>query len=284
MTQKSSRLIDHLVLPVSDMDVARKRYNDLGFTVAANGVHPFGTVNACVFLADKTYLEPLAVADDAVAKEAIAAGNVFIARDHLFRQQQGEGLSAVVVQSEDAQEDHAAFVKAGYSGGDMLEFSRPVMLPNGQESISRFRLAFAVDALENLFFLFSCERLNPLPSDRAALEAHANGVKGLKRIFLQADLKEGHKALMKAVLGTHGHAITNGYAFDTRNLSVEVGGSAAVNGGLVALALVFAVADLEVTAAVLTANGVDHVTTPDGISVPAAPGQGVAFLFEENAP
>ena len=59
----NARPLDHLVIPVTDLKAARSRLTRLGFTVAAEARHPFGTENACVFLADKTYLEPLAVGD-----------------------------------------------------------------------------------------------------------------------------------------------------------------------------------------------------------------------------
>ena len=59
------------------LGVARTRLTALGFTVAPNGVHPFGTANCCVYLSDGTFLEPLAI-DDAVQANATArAGNVF---------------------------------------------------------------------------------------------------------------------------------------------------------------------------------------------------------------
>jgi catechol 2,3-dioxygenase-like lactoylglutathione lyase family enzyme len=284
MTQHTIRSVDHLVLPVSDIETSRARYSALGFTVAANGIHPFGTVNACVFLPDKTYLEPLAIGDAAAVEAAIADGNVFVARDRIFRQNRDEGLSAIVLQTDDAQSDHEAFVAANLSGGDMLEFSRPVVLPDGQQSISRFHLAFAVDPAEDAFFLFSCQRLDPLPADRTSLETHANGAIAIKRIMLRASSSQRSSALMTAAFGVAGRTIANGLAYDAANLSIDVGTGDETSDGLVALALVFAVADLEVTAAVLAANGVDHEKTQDGITVPAAPGQGVAFLFEENAP
>ncbi len=63
--------LDHLVLPVTNIDLARERLGRLGFTVAAEGRHPFGTVNACVFFADKTYLEPLGVASAKECEESV---------------------------------------------------------------------------------------------------------------------------------------------------------------------------------------------------------------------
>lgn len=282
MVQEYSRAVDHLVLPVSDLDVARARLNALGFQVAPNGRHPFGTVNACVFLPGKIYLEPLAIADLREADAAIADGNVFVQRDRVFRQHRSEGLSAIVLQSDDVQADQAAFMASGVSGGDMLEFSRPVRSPDGQEAVSSFRLAFAVEPSEDQFFLFSCQRLNPLPVDRTVLEAHANGTLGLKNVLMKTGRESDASLLVKA-FGTAAQDITNGHAFQMQNLSVEVSVSNDTKIGLLVIGLVFAVADLEVTAAVLTANGVSHTKTSDGIVVPAAPGQGVAFLFEENA-
>ncbi len=73
--------LDHLVLPTAGLDTARQRLEALGFTVAPMGVHPFGTRNCCVYLADGTFMEPLAIGDAAVADDAARAGNVFVARD-----------------------------------------------------------------------------------------------------------------------------------------------------------------------------------------------------------
>ena len=62
-TESLHKPLDHVVLPVADLGVARARLTALGFTVAPDGLHPFGTANCCVYLADGTFLEPLAVGD-----------------------------------------------------------------------------------------------------------------------------------------------------------------------------------------------------------------------------
>jgi hypothetical protein len=71
-------------LPVEDLDTARARHSALGFTVAADARHPFGTENACVFFADGTYLEPLALPSVKSARKR-REGNVFVARDQAYR-------------------------------------------------------------------------------------------------------------------------------------------------------------------------------------------------------
>jgi hypothetical protein len=65
------RALDHLVLPVHALDEARARLTRLGFTVAPDARHPFGTENACVFFADNTYLEPLGVASREECEAAV---------------------------------------------------------------------------------------------------------------------------------------------------------------------------------------------------------------------
>ena len=69
------RFVDHVVLPTADLSVVRKRMKKLGFTVAPEALHPFGTKNACVYLSDGTYLEPVAVAQREACEEAALAGN-----------------------------------------------------------------------------------------------------------------------------------------------------------------------------------------------------------------
>mgnify|MGYP002776774832 CR=1 FL=1 len=156
----AARAIDHLVLAVTDLAHARTRMGLLGFTVAPDARHPFGTENACVFFQDGSYLEPLAIGSEDGSRETARAGNVFTARDRAFRFRQGqEGLEAVVFRTDDAAADHAAYVSAGFSAGKILEFSRPFAMPDGQVSEAAFRLAFASDLRSPDFYAFTIRRV-----------------------------------------------------------------------------------------------------------------------------
>lgn len=291
---KSSR-IDHLVLPVEVLDVAVDRLARLGFTVAPEALHPFGTKNACVFFADGTYLEPLSIADPANYNSSIAKGDVFTARDIAFRKQvAAEGFSAVVAATEDALGDHERFVTAGLSAGNVFEFARPVKMPDGSQSEAAFRLAFAASGSSADFFLFSCQRMRALPGDRSALERHANGVSGLREITLSFGDKQNATRLIETVFGCDGNISPDGdIVFDTGNALLRwtdkpaFGGAAlsdltSSGSGLRGTGVVFSVDDLAVTQAVLAANGVSCAETGGRLVVPAAPGQGVAFAFEEK--
>ncbi|SOC93406.1 Glyoxalase-like domain-containing protein [Rhizobium sp. AN5] len=287
--------VDHLVLPVEVIGVAVKRLVSLGFTVAPEALHPFGTENACVFFADGTYLEPLSIADPAKYNASIERGDVFTGRDVAFRQRDGqEGFSALVARTEDALIDHERFRAAGLSAGDVFEFSRPVRMPDGSQGEAAFRLAFAASGAAADFFLFSCQRLQALPGDRTMLERHANGVTGLSEIVLFSGGDAKVAGLIETVFGCEGKLSPGGdMVFATGNASIRLTGKPpfsgqALNaqdgneGGLRGAGIVFSSHDLAVTEAVLAANGVSCAKADGRLVVPVAPGQGVAFAFEEK--
>ena len=105
------RGFDHVVLPVADLAVARARYQALGFTVAPNGIHPFGTYNCCIFLANGGVLEPLALHDAVLRDNVLREGeNEAFVRGHsdYVEQMGAEGFSHLVLQSGDAAADRVS--------------------------------------------------------------------------------------------------------------------------------------------------------------------------------
>lgn len=287
------RAIDHLVLPVVELETSRQRLARLGFTVAADACHPFGTENACVFFADDTYLEPLAIGSREDCLEAARTGNVFIARDQAFRFRRGEGLSAIVVKTDDAAADDARYSGEGLSGGPVLEFSRLFRFPDGRTAEGSFRLAFAADLRAPDFFAFACERVNPFPADRGALLVHANGAAGLARIVLIEDNPSDFQYLLETVLNQRDvTAHSFGLSIETGNATVDVltpvgfrahyaQNHAVAERGLIGAAVVVAVTDLGVTEAWLAANGVEHQRIGARLVIAPEKGQGVTFAFEE---
>ncbi|KQY40107.1 VOC family protein [Rhizobium sp. Root483D2] len=292
---RTPRLLDHLVLPVIDLATARNRYEQLGFTVAADALHPFGTENACVFFADKTYLEPLGIAQREECEAAALAGNIFVARDQAYRFRRGQdGFSAIVVSTGDAIADQARFQENGISAGGMLEFSRPMTLPDGSEAVGSFRLAFAADLRAPDFFFFSCQRVQPLPSDRSALETHGNGVTGMAEVVLSEPNPTDFQYILQEVIDEREvSAHSFGMDIETRNgIKISVLNPAGMTGffdkkttghsrGLCGRAIVFKVADLAVTGRLLEANAVTFIKKDNRLIVPEAPGQGVIFAFGE---
>ncbi|MEO3385851.1 VOC family protein [Mesorhizobium sp. CAU 1741] len=288
------RSIDHLVLPTGHLDVARARFQALGFTVAPEGLHPFGTKNACVYLADDTFIEPLAIADPLLADAAVAAGNVFVARDRTFRASRGEdGFSAVVMATADADADHAAFHAAGVSAGMRLDFSRAYVDAAGRSKTVSFRLAFAAPTGVGDTFVFTCERVDAPVGGRGALADHANGVVGLSRIVGCARDPQAVEGLLSILVGRHPEAEDGGLSVAATNASISVLTPAALaaryrvapqrDAELTLRGIVYRVADLGVTQRVLEASGIEFTRIDDLIIVGPADGQGAFFGFEETS-
>lgn len=291
---RSPRHLDHLVLPVADLEGARARLVALGFTVAADARHPFGTENACVFFEDGTYLEPLAIASREDCEEAARTGNVFVARDQAFRFRVGEeGLSALVVGSKNAAADHARFVELGMSGGDLLAFSRPLKLADGGEHMASFKLAFAADLRAPDFFAFSVERVSMPAGGGKAKSAHPNGVTGICEVILSEPNPTDFQYFLQEIANNRevdansfgmsieleGSAIT---VFNTDGMAAYLGaGTTSPERGLRGRAIVFRVKDMAALAALLDANAVVFRRHGARLIVDPAPGQGAYCCFEE---
>ena len=279
MTENAAarRTLDHLVLPTADLVTARTRLAALGFTVAPEGVHPFGTRNACVYFENGTFMEPLAIGDRAAVKTAADAGNSFILRDRLFREAYGEeGLSAVILSTRDAEADHAAFVDAGISAGAMVEFSRPSIDAEGRTDVASFRLAFASEGSPGAF-VFTCERRKVPAIDRSTLERHANTVPRIARIDAVSDDPDTFARFLRMVADAGEAAGREVVLEDT---VLRIAGDSSASGARFA-GVTFGVRELSATAALFNANGIDYETRENTLRVPAAPGQGVDFIFEE---
>jgi glyoxalase-like protein len=292
---RKARRLDHLVLPVSELALTRSRHEALGFRVAPDARHPFGTENACVFFADGTYLEPLAIASREECEASARGGNVFVARDQAYRFRRGEtGFSAVVTSSEDARSDHERFAAVGISAGEMLEFSRPMKQPDGSETTASFRLAFAADLRSPDFYGFSVERIAMPAADRGALTAHENGVTGISEVVLCETNPTDFQYFIQELCDNReveAHSFGMAVELDGTSLNVMTpdglgaffGLDAACHSrGLRARGIVYRVADLAATEAWLAKGGIATARRDRRLVVLPAEGQGAFYAFEEG--
>lgn len=293
-SSQAPRAVDHLVLPVSGLAVARARLEKLGFTVAPDGIHPFGTANCCVFLADGTYLEPLAAVDERAEAEAARRGNVFAARDIAYRYRRGDnGFSAIVFATGDAAADHAGFAEDGFSAGPVLDFSRPFADAAGRVDTATFRLAFAADPRAPDCLFFTCQSIGFPKVDRAALERHENGALALASVVLSAPEVFSFRPIVRAASGAAAGSLDDGgCVLAAANARIEMLGDQELRSrfgvpstgdrGLQARAAVFRVADLAATKSRLLSRGVDCERFRGRVIVPPPPGQGAVFAFEAS--
>lgn len=286
--------LDHLVLPTASLDVARARLVSLGFVVAPTGIHPFGTENCCVFLEDGTYLELLAVGNAQAAAKAVADGNVFVARDRAYRDSCGnEGFSALVLGTQNTDADHARYVEAGLSAGDMLSFSRAFTDAAGNSDTASFKLAFASGTGATDAFLFACERINAPRVDRGALQVHANGATGIIEVVAVSTEPAEQRRLISIATRSPTTGQGSSTAFDLPNATLTLldpvafetrfGMPAGAPSELRFAAIVFSVRFADTVARLLAASSVEHDIRSDDIVVRPASGQGAAFVFQEKA-
>lgn len=265
----AERWLDHCVLPVADLGQARQRYARLGFTVAPEGHHPFGTRNACIYFADETYLEPIAIADADKTKKASLHGNTFTIRDAAFRATHGEeGFSALVFRTRDASGDHRRFIEHGVSAGNTFSFSRDFVDPDGRSIEMSFRLAFAAEPGEPAISFFTCERIGQVETDRTSLQNHANGALGIAAIMATAG---DPKAAENFVAGIAPNAPeTLEFSQSGPDTRIRLAG------------IVLSVADVNGTRALFDRAGIGYSTSGARLVVPPTAGQGTPLAFEER--
>lgn len=288
------RVLDHLVLPVIDIDVARSRYQSLGFTVAPDGRHPFGTENCCVFFEDSTFLEPLGIAQRETCEARAIAGNTFVANDQTYRFRRGnEGFSHLVIKSDDARADNTSYKAAGMSAGKMVRFSRGYKDSAGNKQKVSFHLAFAGDQRSPDSGFFSCQVTQAPAGGRGALVNHENGVIGIKEVILSEVNPTDFQYFFQMFLNQREMDVDSfGMSFDLAAARITVlspHGMQAFYGmeaekkerGMQFAAIILSVKDLTKTTAILRSNKVDCDIQSDKITISPAAGQGTTIIMEE---
>ncbi|GAB4353315.1 MAG: VOC family protein [Oricola sp.] len=290
---REKRAIDHVVLPVESLEAARARFGALGFTVAPDGQHPFGTENACIYFPDGTFMEPLAVAQREDCEATARKGNAFTARDQAFRFRNREnGFSALALATDDARRDHRAFRKAGFSAGKKLTFSRKFVDASGRKSKAAFLLAFAGDLRAPDAFFFTCEKISVPKAGRGALETHENGVTGIVQVVMSEPNPTDFQYLLQEVVNNRSDeahsfgleiAAANGSidVMTPEGLEVHFGvGRATSERGLRFEGLILAVQSIEALEQYLGSRHIAYREMHGRIIVDAAAGQGLFLAFQ----
>jgi len=175
------------VLPVTTLTLARSRLTSLGFSVAPDARHPFGTGNCCVFFEDRTYLEPITILDRNATDQAAAEGHVFVRRIKRFTERQGEGFAMVALQSDDAEADRAAFNAAGIGDGAVYRFSRKATVADGSEREIGVALAYTGFPAAPDASFFACQHLAKDVLFQPEYLEHPNGATGISAVIAVAE-------------------------------------------------------------------------------------------------
>ena len=182
--------IDHIVIPVHDLETAVADYSALGFTVVPGGRHPvFNTHNALIAFVDASYFELIAWLEPPPA----SSHWWFDALLH------GGGLTDFCVQSDNLENDSAAFRRAGAAIGAPFAMSRD--RPDGY----RLRWELAVNesdtrGLVPFFIRDITPREDRVPRERT----HPNGAAGIESLAIAVTELNSIQSIYQVALGQDG--------------------------------------------------------------------------------
>ena len=282
------RQIDHLVFPVTTLTLARSRLTSLGFKVAPDARHPFGTGNCCIFFQNRTYLEPITIIDRNRADMAAAERVVFVKRLKRFTERQGEGFAMVALKSKDAEADSAAIAEKGAGSQPAARFTRMARLSDGSEMEVGFVTAFADFPAAPDATFFVCQHLAADVLFQPEYLEHPNGGQGVASVIAVAETPEEFRTMLTVATGRK------------KLTSIEFGLEAKIGSqsvliltregfrarydldppnprrGLLFAAFEITVLDLDRAAGYA---GAKAKRREDAIVIPAAPGLGVVMAF-----
>jgi catechol 2,3-dioxygenase-like lactoylglutathione lyase family enzyme len=165
--------LDHIVHAVRDLDAAAQFYRRIGFTVGARNRHAWGTHNRIVQLGN-CYIEILEIAEPEKIVPHEARSFSFGAFNLDFLAQR-EGLSMLILNSNDAAADARSFETSGIGNFRVFEFSREGKKPDGTPVKLAFSLVFAADPTSPNVRFAACQHHFPENFWDPAFQTHANG-------------------------------------------------------------------------------------------------------------
>ena len=275
--QTSNRRIDHLVLPVRDLEAAADFYRRLGFQVGRRNRHPWGTENRLIQFRS-SFLELITVGEHMAAIPPHEPGHfsfgAFI-RDYL---EQGEGCAMFVLDSSDAKADAVTFSRLGIGPFEPFYFERKAKRPDGSETRVAFTLAFTTDPKLPGAGFFVCQQHQPENFWNADFQIHPNGASDLTTVILSVPDPAEHMEFLSGFTGVPGTGEDRGgIEFPLRHggrLQVARG-----KGTVGFSAFSVAVKDLSAVSQQLTQTGIQFERAASHVTVAAQHAFGVSVGF-----
>jgi len=270
--------IDHAVLAVRDLDVARDTFERMGFVLTPRGQHTLGSQNHCVVFG-RDYLELLWLPPDIKTRPFI--GN-FLER--------GEGLAALALKTRDAQVAHGELRAAGLEPTGVMDFSRPVHFAAGTHD-ARFRTLDIGARHAPCGRLFLCQHQTPELVWRPEWQRHDNGATAIAAVAVVAADVGATAAAYGKVFGVRAKKIAEGLLVETGGAPIAIATDRSLAKRLPGvwisarpaplMAVLFVrVADRDQAERRLSRGGFHSARMPDGsIAVGAAEAHGVAMVF-----
>ncbi len=280
--------LDHVVHAVRDLAAAAELYRRLGFTVGARNRHAWGTHNHLVQLPG-FFVELLTVAEpEKLGSDGFSA--LFGTFNRIFLKNQ-EGLSLLILESDDAATDAVRFRSAGIGVSDAMRFEREGKRPDGAAVKVGFSLAFARDAKAAAVGFAVCQQHFPENFWDPAFQQHGNTASGIDAAVLVAENPSEHRAFLSAFAGVRDLSVTSsGITASTPRGDISVMEPAAfrsrfgteppdVSRGARLAAMQFRVRDRAALSAALAAGGIATFSRMDATIVGPQTALGATLVF-----
>lgn len=204
-------VLDHLVLDVhADMEAAAAQYRALGFTLTERGYHTLGSINHLAMF-ETDYLELL-------GWPAEGSGRAELLRFP-------RGLNGLVFKTEDADATYAQLQAAGLAGDAPRAFSRPVAI-DGVTRDAKFRTVYVAAEKSLLPRIYFCEHATPELVWRPEWQQHANGVRAIDSVVVEATDPAAMAAMFRAMFGDAVRAEGAGFVVAAGRPRIEIVGGA----------------------------------------------------------
>jgi hypothetical protein len=287
-----SRGLDHIVHAVRDLDAAADLYRRLGFTVGVRNRHPWGTANQLVqipgfFVEILTVAEPEKLGGDGLATQFGRFNQSFVERQ--------EGLSFLILESQNATADAADYRVANIAASEALRFEREGRGPDGAKTKVGFSLAFAHDAKAPDIGFAACQQHFPDNFWNPAFQQHANTASAVGGVVIVAENPTDHHIFLAAFTGVRElHAASGAVIAPTPRGDVKVMDPAAfrtrygieppdISRSARLAAIEFRIRDRDAVAAALHAAGIEFSFHIGSVVVGPETAMGATLVFEPPA-
>jgi catechol 2,3-dioxygenase-like lactoylglutathione lyase family enzyme len=293
MTMSFQRGLDHLVLPSRNIDAQAAFYAKLGFQVGARNQHPWGTENHIVQF-DGNFLELITVREGATPPPHAPRQFSFGGHVAHWLEQSGDGMSMLVLDSNDAKADARFFQQNGLGDFESFNFARKAKRPDGSETQVAFTLSFCQTKVMPALSFFVCQQHYPENFWNASMQRHPNGVTGIQRVIITHYQPQECLVFLTEFSGGKASEDSNSISIETKHglMSVmtpqefsaryaDAPITSASGQGRFA-AVVFDVKALGATAMLLRADQVPFVLDNNRIIISSNHAFGVTIIFEQG--
>jgi len=215
----AQRGIDHLVLPVRDLDQAAATYEALGFCVTPRAQHPFGTANRLVQL-QGCFLELLEVdRPELIGGTKKQPTFAEFNRDFLVG---GEGFSMLVLEGGEIDATHDAIGAAGLDPRPKFSFERDAVQPDGSVARIGFDMVIIDYPDSPKAGFFTCTQRRPDLFWKSDYQTHANGAQGIHIVTLQGPDPDDLSDFLARFTACEAVKRPSGHVIDTPRGRIEI--------------------------------------------------------------